>query len=81
MPKDLEERFALSALPPHLRAGATVYLLDPATGYVLDRKGTNGFGCLVERTEQERANFRNDVYAAVCFDAEGKKRPTQFKHR
>jgi hypothetical protein len=71
MPKDLEERFALSALPPHLRAGATVFLLDPATGYVLDRKGTNGFSCIVERTEQERADFRNDVYAAICFDAEG----------
>ena len=22
-------------------------------------------------TEQERADFRNDVYAAICFDAEG----------
>jgi len=71
MPKDLEERYALSALPPHLRAGATVYLLDPATGYMLDRKGTKGFSCFVERTEQERADFRNDVYAAICFDAEG----------
>jgi hypothetical protein len=71
MPKDLEERYALSALPPHLCEEATVYLLDPARGYMLDRKGTNGFSCFVERIEQERADFRNDVYAAVCFDAEG----------
>lgn len=27
----------LSMVPPHLRAGATVYLLDPATGCVPDR--------------------------------------------
>lgn len=37
MPKDLEIRFALSAVPQHLHAEATVYLLDPATGYVPDR--------------------------------------------
>ena len=71
MPKDLEVRYALSALPPHLRADATTYVLDPATGYVLNHEGTNGFSCFVERTEQERADFRNDVYAAICFDAEG----------
>jgi len=29
------------------------------------------FSCFVERTEQERADFRNAVYAAICFDAEG----------
>jgi hypothetical protein len=43
----------------------------PDKGYFLNHKGTNGFSCIVERTEQERADFRNDVYAAVCFDAEG----------
>lgn len=71
MPRDLEVRYALSALPPHLRDAATTYVLDPDKGYVLNRKGTNGFSCFVERTEQERADFRNDVYAAICFDAEG----------
>ena len=34
MPESLESRYAVSALPPHLRDGATVYLLDPAKGYV-----------------------------------------------
>jgi hypothetical protein len=71
MPKDLEVRFALSALPPHLRSEATVYVLDPATGYLLDRKGTNGLSCIVERTEWARAEFRNDIYTALCYDEEG----------
>ena len=71
MPKELEGRFALSALPPHLRTWAAVYVLDPATGYVLDRKGTNGFTCIVERTEWARAEFRNDIYIALCHDQEG----------
>ena len=71
MPKDLEVRYALSALPPPLRNDATTYVLDPDKGYELNHKGTNGFSCFVERTEQERADFRNDVYAAICFDAEG----------
>ena len=51
MPASLEARFALSALPPHLRDGATIYLFDQAKGYVLNRKGTNGFSCIVMRTE------------------------------
>jgi hypothetical protein len=71
MPRDLEVRYALSALAPQLRADATTYVLDPGKGYELNHKGTNGFSCFVERTEQDRADFRNDVYAAICFDAEG----------
>src|SRR5258708_16565832 len=71
MPKDLEIRFALSALPPHLRDAATVYLLDPKSGYVLDHKGSNGFSCVVERTEWARAEFRSDIYTALCYDEEG----------
>jgi hypothetical protein len=71
MPKDLEVRFALSALPPHLRDAATVLVLDPASGYVLDRKGSNGFSCIVERTEWARAQFRNDIFTALCYDEEG----------
>src|SRR5215470_3191086 len=55
MPRDLEVRYALSALPPHLRADATTYVLDPDKGYELNHKGTNGFSCFVERTEHERA--------------------------
>lgn len=34
MPESLEVRFALSAIPPNLREGATTYTLDPSTGYV-----------------------------------------------
>ena len=71
MPRDLEERLALSALPPHLRDAATVYVLDPKTGYVLDKSGRNGFSCLVERTKWARVDFRNDIYTALCYDAEG----------
>jgi len=55
MPRDLEVRYPLSALPPHLRADATTYVLDPDKGYELNHKGTNGFSCFVERTEHERA--------------------------
>ncbi|HVW15688.1 MAG TPA: hypothetical protein VHB54_17780 [Mucilaginibacter sp.] len=71
MPPDLERDFALSALPPHLRAGATVYLLDPAKGYYIAKKGTNGFVCYIERTAWEWGEFRNDVAAPISYDAEG----------
>src|SRR5215475_14283959 len=47
-----------------LRAG-------PRQGLRAQSQRDNGFSCFVERTEQERADFRNDVYAAICFDAEG----------
>lgn len=73
MPADLETQYALSALPPYLRDGATVYLLDPAKGYYISRKGTNGFSAYVNRTEWERAEFVQDTYAALGFDAEGAK--------
>jgi hypothetical protein len=73
MPPDLETDFALSALPPHLRDSATVYLLDPAKGYYIARRGTNGFSAYVHRTEWERAEFVQDTYAAISYDAEGAK--------
>jgi hypothetical protein len=71
MPRALETRFALSALPPAMRAHAAVYLLDPSAGYALDRAGTNGQHCLVDRTEWRPAEYRNDLYYAVCFDSVG----------
>src|ERR1041385_3975830 len=71
MPPDLERDFALSALPPHLRKEATVYLLDPAKGYYIAKKGTNGFICYIERTAWEWGEFRNDVAAPISYDAEG----------
>lgn len=73
MPVDLETDFALSALPPHLRSGATVYLLDPAKGYYIARQGTNGFVCFIARTEWEWAEFRQDVATPISYDAEGNK--------
>jgi hypothetical protein len=36
MPTSLEVRYALSAAPPHLRDGATTYVLNPSKGYVLN---------------------------------------------
>jgi hypothetical protein len=73
MPVDLETDFALSALPPHLRDQATVYLLDPRKGYYIARQGTNGFSTFVNRTEWERAEFIQDSFAAVGYDPEGTK--------
>jgi len=76
MPESLEKRFALSALPPHLRDGATTYALDPQRGYVVDRKGTNGFSCIVMRTEWSwpQLAFRDDIFVPICYDDEGSKK-------
>ena len=73
MPAQLETRYALSALPPALRAKASVYLLDPKKGYALSRHGTSGIECLVERTAWEHADFRSDIYIPLCYDAAGLK--------
>jgi hypothetical protein len=73
MPANLETQYALSALPPALRGQATVYLLEPKKGYHLSRQGTNGVTCLVERTQWELADFRNDIYIPLCYDAVGTK--------
>jgi hypothetical protein len=77
MPLALESRFALSALPPGLRADASVFVLDPASGYILARQGSNGQSCFVERTEWEREDYRDDLYAALCYDAAGAKAQMQ----
>src|SRR6266566_2027308 len=50
LPRDLEVQLALSARPPHLRDNATVYVLNPAKGFEVARKGTNGFHAFVART-------------------------------
>jgi hypothetical protein len=73
MPAELETRFALSALPPAMRDKATVYVLDPKKGYRLAREGAGAVTCLVERTVWEWAEFRNDVYIPLCYDAVGTK--------
>ena len=77
MPRSLEIRLALSALPSSLREGATVYVLDTAKGYVRERTGTNGQSCFVERTEWKFADYRNDIYDPICFDTTGAKHHMQ----
>ncbi len=71
MPADLETDFALSALPPHLRSNATVYLLDPQKGYYVAHQGTSGYICFIARTEWEWTEFRDDVFAPISYDPEG----------
>src|SRR6476659_2838129 len=73
MPAELETQYALSAAPPGLRAKAAVFLLDPQRGYYLARRGTNGVACAVQRTQWELADFRNDIYYGICYDAAGVK--------
>jgi hypothetical protein len=75
MPEQLELRWALSAAPAHLRDDATTYVLDPAKGYVLNHKGTNGVSCIVVRSDWQWPDkaFRDDIAWPVCFDAEGSK--------
>lgn len=73
MPAKLETQYALSAAPPRLREAASVYLLDPAKGYYLARRGTSGVTCIVQRTDWDMVDYRNDVYWPVCYDAIGTK--------
>ena len=47
LPRDLEIQLALSALPPHLRDNATIYVLNPEKGFEVERQGTNGFHAFV----------------------------------
>jgi hypothetical protein len=62
IPRDLELRLAVNALPKTLRDGASVMVLE-STGYVLAKTGTNAFTCIVSR--------RGGNFYPVCFDAEG----------
>lgn len=73
MPAKLETQFALSAVPPALRDRASVYLLDPKQGYSLSKQGTSGIACIVQRTDWVLADYRNDIYFPVCYDAAGTK--------
>jgi len=73
MPRALVITYALSAAPAHLRDSASVFVLDPTRGYVEARAGTNGFRCLVARTEWgwPQLPFRDDLFIPVCSDAAG----------
>jgi hypothetical protein len=80
LPRDLEIQLALSALPPHLRDQATVYVLNPATGFEVARRGTNGFQALVARTGDDAFKgswpltaYRDDILYPIGFDAAGSK--------
>ncbi|HEX8660492.1 MAG TPA: hypothetical protein VF686_01400, partial [Brevundimonas sp.] len=74
----LEIELALSALPPHLRAEATVYVLDPNEGFERVREGTNGFHALVARNGDDAfrgawmpTDYRDDIIYPVAFDSAG----------
>ncbi len=80
LPRDLEIQLALSALPRHLRDGATVYVLNPDKGFELARKGTNGFHTFVARTGDDTfrgswpfTEYRDDILYPVSFDSAGVK--------
>lgn len=78
LPPDLEEELALSALPPHLRAEATVYLLGDSQKFEVSRKGTNGFHAFVSRIDPNalrsdwpHTEYRDDILVPIAFDAAG----------
>src|ERR1700730_11273275 len=75
LPRDLEIQLALSALPPHLRDNATVYVLNPAKGFEVARTGTNGFHAFVARTGDDTfkgswplTDYRSDILYPIAFD-------------
>jgi hypothetical protein len=78
LPRDVEMELASSALPPHLQESATIYTLDTRKGFVVARKGTNGFHALVARTGDDAfrgswslTEYPPDVLYPVSFDAAG----------
>jgi hypothetical protein len=80
LPRDLEIQLALSALPPHLRENATVYVLNPDKGFEVARKGTNGFHAFVARTGDDTfrgswplTEYRDDILYPISFDSAGAK--------
>src|SRR6266404_7517719 len=80
LPRDLEIQLALSALPPHLRENATVYVLNPDKGFEVARKGTNEFYALVARTGDDTfkgswplTEYRSDILYPISFDQAGSK--------
>lgn len=62
IPRDLELRLAVNALPKDLRDAASVLVLEK-DGYAKALTGTNPFTCLVSR--------RGGNFYPVCFDEEG----------
>src|SRR5438309_2053770 len=80
LPRDLEIQLALSALPSRLRDNATVYVLNPAKGFEVARKGTNAFHAFVARTGDDTfkgswplTKYRSDILYPIAFDKAGTK--------
>jgi hypothetical protein len=80
LPRDLEIQLALSALPPHLRNNATVYVLNPNKGFEVARSGTNGFYAFVSRIGDDTfrgtwqlKKYRDDILYPISFDEAGVK--------
>jgi hypothetical protein len=80
LPRALEIQLALSALPPHLRDNATVYVLNPARGFEIARKGTNELHAFVARTGDDTfkgswplIEYRSDILYPIAFDKAGVK--------
>ena len=80
LPRDLEIQLALSALPPHLRDNATVYVLNPDKGFEVARNGTNGFHAFVARTGDDAfrggwplREYRDDILYPISLDEAGAK--------
>lgn len=80
LPRDLEIQLALSALPPHLRDAATVYVLNPDKGFQVTRRGMNGFHAFVARTGDDTfrgtwslTKYRDDILYPISFDEAGAK--------
>jgi len=78
LPQDLEIQLALSALPPHLRDNATVYVLNPDKGFEVARTGANGFHAFVARTGDDAfrgswplTKYRDDILYPISFDKAG----------
>lgn len=78
LPSELETELALSALPPHLRAEATVYLLGTDQRFEVARKGTNGFHAFVSRNDATafhgcwpHTEYRDDILVPIAFDDAG----------
>src|SRR5262249_40586629 len=78
LPQDLEIQLAVSALPPHLRDNATVYVLNPEKGFEVARRGTNGFHAFVARTGDDTfrgswplKQYRDDILYPISFDEAG----------
>ena len=63
MPVEDEMALALEAAPPHLRAGAGVFVLREA-GFARIRESSNGFTCVVNRDHPQ-------ALKPTCWDAEG----------